>query len=109
MGGLESLVYIFDILDALGVEPILEGLRALLGVDRDAVFPGCAPAENTVEGGAAFCGELQSLNEDRVADSRREIDEGLVRRRCRDAEVLQCLGTRVGFLALESAGAGDKF
>src|SRR5208337_150960 len=104
MGGLESLVYIFDILDALGVEPILEGLRALLCVDRDAVLPGCAPAEDTVEGGAAFGSEFQGLNEDRVADARRQVDKRLVRRRCRDAEVLQCLGTRVGFLALESAG-----
>src|SRR5271156_5883293 len=87
MSGLESLVYVFDVLDPLGVEPILEGLRALLGVDRDAVLPGCAPAENAVEGGATFASELQGLDEDRVADTRREIDEGLVRGGSRDAEV----------------------
>src|SRR6185437_10457757 len=63
VGGLERAVYVVDVLNARGVQPLLEGLGALLGIDGDAVLPGGAAAENSVEAGSAFRRQLQRLNE----------------------------------------------
>jgi hypothetical protein len=74
---------------------LAKAFRALFGVDGDAVFPGGAAAENAVVGGAGFIGELEGLDEDRVRDAGGEIDEGLVRGRSGEAEVIERLGLRV--------------
>ena len=47
---LEGFVDVLDVLDAFGVEPVLEGLRALLRIDGDAVLPGGATAEDAQAG-----------------------------------------------------------
>ena len=106
-GGCEGFVDVADIFDADGFEPVLEGGGAFLCVDGDAVFPGGATAEDTVELSAGFAAELEGLDEDRVGDAGGEIDEGLVGHGFGVAEVLQGLGSGVGFFALEGAGAFD--
>src|ERR1700733_6655923 len=53
---LQCLVDVVDVFDALGVEPLFEGFGSLGGVDLDAVFPGGAAAEDSVEAGAGFDG-----------------------------------------------------
>jgi Protein of unknown function (DUF1003) len=53
---LQRLVYVVDVFDALGVEPLFECFGSLGGVDLDAVFPGGAAAEDSVEAGAGFDG-----------------------------------------------------
>src|SRR6266702_1187118 len=106
--GLEGLIDVVDVLDAGGLEPVAEGLFTLLGEDGDAVFPGGAAAEDTVEFGAGLAGEFKGLDEDGVGDAGREIDERLVGHAFGVAEVLQSLGASVGLLALESFGAFDE-
>src|SRR3954447_12874420 len=49
VGLLEGVVHVVDVFYAGGVEPVFEGLFVLVGVDRDAVFPGGAAAEDSVE------------------------------------------------------------
>ena len=56
VGLLEGVVDVVDVFYAGGVEPVFEGLWALLGVDGDAVLPGGAAAEDAVEAGAGFDG-----------------------------------------------------
>ena len=107
-GGEEGFVHVFDVFDACGFEPVLEGLGALLGVDGDAVFPGGAAAEDAVELGAGLAGEFEGLDEDGVGDAGGEVDEGLVGHGLGVAEVLQGLGAGVGFFALEGFGAFDE-
>src|SRR5260370_19103659 len=77
VGLLEGVVDVVDVFYAGGVEPVFEGLRALLGVDGDAVLPGGAAAKDPVEAGAGFDGEFEGLDEDGVGDAGREGDEGL--------------------------------
>jgi hypothetical protein len=48
-GGLEAVVDVSDVFDAGGFKPVAERLRALLGVDGDAVFPCSAAAKDSVE------------------------------------------------------------
>jgi len=69
VGAFQGLVDVVDVFYAGGVEPVFEGLGALLGVDGDAVLPGGAAAEDSVEGGAGFYGELEGLDEDGVGDA----------------------------------------
>jgi hypothetical protein len=64
MGVFEGFVDVLDVLDALGVEPFLEGLGAFLGVDLHAVGPGGAAAEDAIKGSAGFGGEREGLDED---------------------------------------------
>src|SRR6202012_2855453 len=52
----ERLVDVVDVFYAGGVEPLFEGLRALGGVNLDAVLPGGAAAEDSVEAGAGLDG-----------------------------------------------------
>ena len=80
----------------------------MLGVDGDAVFPGGAAAEDSVEAGAGFDGQLEGLDEDGVGDAGREIDERLVGHGGGVAEVLQGFGAGVGLFALEGFGAFDE-
>ncbi len=89
VGLFEGVVDVVDVFDAGGVEPVFEGLGALLGVDGDAVLPGGAAAEDSVEAGAGFDGEFEGFDEDGVGDAGREIDEGLVGHGGGVAEVLQ--------------------
>src|ERR1700722_1584573 len=77
VGVLEGVVDVVDVFYAGGVEPVFEGLCSLLGVDGDAVLPGGAAAEDAVEAGSGFGGELEGLDEDGVGDAGGEIDEGL--------------------------------
>src|SRR5271166_1829632 len=65
--GLQRIVHVVDVLHAFVFQPCPEGGCALLSEDRDAVFPGGASAEHTVEFHAGFGGELQVLDELRVA------------------------------------------
>jgi hypothetical protein len=108
VGAFEGVVDVVDVFDADGVEPVFEGLRALLGVDGDAVFPSGAAAEDAVEAGTRFDGQFEGLNEDGVGDPGREVDEGLVGHRGGVAEVLQSFLAGVGLFALEGAGAFDE-
>ena len=58
VGLFQRLVHVVDVFDAGGVEPFFEGLRTLGGVDLDAVLPGGAAAEDSVEEiGRASCRE----------------------------------------------------
>ena len=104
----EGVVDVGDVFDAGGVEPVFEGFGALLGIDGDAVLPGGAAAEDTVEGGTRLDGQFEGFDEDRVGDAGREVDEGLVRHGGGVAEVLQGLGAGVGYLALEGFSAFDE-
>src|SRR5579864_5338674 len=72
---LEFFVYVIDVLDAFGFEPLAECRRALLPVDRDAFLPGRASAEYSVELHARLTRQFQRLAEFCVADARRKIDE----------------------------------
>jgi hypothetical protein len=105
---LESLIDVVDVFYAGGVEPVFEGLGALLGVDGDAVFPGGAAAEDSVEAGAGFYGELEGFDEDGVGDAGREVDEGFVGHSGGVAEVLQGFGAGVGLFAFVGLGAFDE-
>ena len=66
LAAFEGFVDVLDVFNAGGVKPVLEGLGALFGVDRDSVFPGGAAAEDAIELGAGFAGEGEGLDEDRV-------------------------------------------
>src|SRR5579859_1542805 len=70
-------VDVVDVLHAFGFQPLAERCGTLLGIDGDAVLPGRAAAEHTVELHARFAGEFQSLAELGVADPGREINERL--------------------------------
>ena len=69
VGTLQGLIDVVDVFYTGGVEPILEGLGALLGVNGDAVLPGGAAAEDAVEAGAGFDGELEGFDKDWVGDA----------------------------------------
>ncbi len=56
VGLLEGVVDVVDVFYSGGIEPVFEGLGAVLGVDGDAVLPGGAAAEDAVEAGAGFDG-----------------------------------------------------
>jgi hypothetical protein len=58
---LQRLVHVVDVFDALGVEPLFEGFGSLGGVDLDAVFPGGAAAEDSVEAGVRI-GTLSGMH-----------------------------------------------
>src|SRR5579872_7531934 len=107
-GGFQRAVDVLDVLDALRLEPIPERRCALLRVDGDAVLPGGAAAEHAVEAGAGLGCQFQRLDEDRVRNAGREIDEWLVRRGGRYPEMLQRLGAGVRLFAFEGARPGDK-
>src|SRR5260370_34079778 len=47
--GFEALVDVVDVFDALGRQPFAKRFRSLLGVDRNAIFPGGASAKHAVE------------------------------------------------------------
>src|SRR6266705_4612933 len=78
-GGLQLVVYIVDVLHAFSFKPIAESGCSLLGVNRDAFFPGGASAEDTVELYAGFAGQFERLAELSVAHTGREIDKRLGR------------------------------
>ena len=107
-GGFEGFVDVLDIFDAGGVEPLFEGVGALHGVDADAVFPGGAAAEDAVELGTGFGGELEGFDEDGVGDAGGEIDERLVGHGFGVAEVLEGLGAGVGGFAFVGLAALDE-
>ena len=46
MGPLQAVIHVLDILHPLVIEPVFEGLGALFGVYRNALFPGGAPTEH---------------------------------------------------------------
>src|SRR5437764_766115 len=46
-------------------------------VSKNAVLPGCAPAEHSVELDASFAGELEGFAKFRIAHSSGKIDEWL--------------------------------
>src|SRR5258708_868829 len=77
--GLQFVVDVVDVLYALGFQPFAERPSALLGVDRDTVFPGGASTEDTVELHAGFSRKFERLAEFRVADPSRKINERLGR------------------------------
>src|SRR5271166_527779 len=62
-GSFQLVVDVVDVLDAFGFEPLAEGGCALFGVDRDAVLPGGAAAQDAVELYAGFSGEFEGLAE----------------------------------------------
>ena len=79
----------------------LQRLDALLGVDRNAVLPGGAPAQHAGVIRARLGGHAQRLGELRVAHARAEIDERLGGHRRGLAEMAQGLLAGVGLLTLE--------
>src|SRR5579885_1823681 len=87
-GGFEALVDVVDVDDARFAQPLFECLQPLLGVNRDTVFPGGAPAKHAGEVRACFGGELERFVEGVVADAGGKIDEGLLGHARRAAEML---------------------
>src|ERR1700722_5964964 len=73
----EFTVDVVDVLYAFGFQPLAERRRALLGVNRNTLFPGGAPAEDTVELHSRFAREFKRFAELRVAYSGRQINERL--------------------------------
>src|ERR1700679_2628142 len=74
----QAVIDVLDVLDALGVEPVREGFGAAFGIDGNAVFPGRAPAQYSVEAGSTLCRQFQGLDKDRITYARGKVDEGLV-------------------------------
>src|ERR1035441_10882339 len=75
--GLERIVYISDVLYAFIFQPGAESGPTLFGEDGDAIFPGGASTEQAIKLHARFGGELQALDELRIAHAGRQIDERL--------------------------------
>src|ERR1700694_4938885 len=75
--GLQFVVDVVNVLHALGFQPLAERDGALLGVDRNTVFPGGASAEDAVELYARLSCQFERLAEFRVADPGREINKWL--------------------------------
>src|SRR5579862_5891283 len=73
----QLVVDVVDVLYAFGFEPFAEGGCALLGIDRDAVFPRGAAAKHAVELHSGFSGEFERLAEFGIADAGRQVDERL--------------------------------
>src|ERR1019366_5428705 len=74
---LQAFVHVVDVLYAFVLQPLAEGSRALLGINRDTGFPGGPAAENAVELHSGFSGQFQSLSELGVAYACRKINKGL--------------------------------
>src|SRR5580698_7641495 len=75
--GLQALVHVVDVFHTLGLQPFAEGFGALLGVDRDAVLPGGAAAEDSVELHSRLAGEFEGFRELGVAYARGQINKRL--------------------------------
>src|SRR5260370_36987700 len=73
----QALIHILNVFYAFGVHPIFEGLAPLLGINRDAVFPGGASAEHSGELHARLGYQLQRLGELGIAHPGGKINEGL--------------------------------
>src|SRR6476659_8276530 len=71
MRGLDRLVDVLDVLDALRLEPLPERAAAVFRVDRHAVFPGRTAAEHARVVHAAFRRKREAFSELRVADAGR--------------------------------------
>src|SRR5205807_2380547 len=85
-----------------------EGIGALLGVDRNTVFPGGAAAKDAVELDAGFAGELKSLGELGIAHTGGKIDERLGRYAGGLVEELDGFFLGVSLLSGKRLGAFDK-
>src|SRR6266403_4521949 len=90
--GLQFVVDVVDVPHALGFKPLPECRGALLGIDRDTIFPGGASTKDAVEPHARFSRKLERLAEFRVADPGRKINEWLGR------DVSRCVEQVDGFL-----------
>src|SRR5215469_6020154 len=105
---LQRAVYIVDVLNAGGVEPVAERLLALRCEDGNAILPRGAATEDAVVSDAGFIGQFECLDEHGIRDAGGEVDKGEVRDRSGIAEVLHGFGAGVGTLAFVGLGAGDK-
>src|SRR5271170_4672946 len=66
---LQAVVYVVYVLDALGLQPFAESLRAVFRVDGDAILPSSAPAKHSVELYTRFACEFERFRELCVADA----------------------------------------
>ena len=107
-GGLQVVVDVVDVLHAFGLEPLAEGGCALLGVDRNAVLPGGAAAQDAVELHSGFSGQFERLAELRVADAGRQINERLGGDVGGFVEQLDRFFLGVGFLSAKALRAFDE-
>src|SRR5215472_7757504 len=97
----ECGVDILDVLDTFGLEPGTKRGRALLRIDRDAVLPRRAAAQDTCIPHARLARQCERLRELGVAHACRKIDERLGGRlRSLEEELL-------GLVAIVRALAGE--
>ena len=99
LGFFKAVVDVVDVLHALVLEPRLKGGRALFAVNRDALFPGGAPAQNAREVYPGFPRPAQRFGELLVANPRAQIDERPAGQLRRLAVALQRLIFAVGLFA----------
>src|ERR1700730_4639915 len=64
---LQLAVHVIDVLYAFSLQPRAESGRALLGIDRDSIFPGRAPAQHAIKLDSGLSRQFQRLAEFRVA------------------------------------------
>src|ERR1039458_5513569 len=64
-----------DVAHAVAPQPLFEGFEPLSGVNRNAVFPGGAPAEHSAVAGTRLPGNRQRFEELGIAHAGGEIDE----------------------------------
>src|ERR1039458_9962725 len=74
-GGLYPGVDRGDVAHAVAPQPLFEGFEPLPGVDRNAVFPGGAPADYSAVVGTRLAGNRQRFDELGIAHAGGEIDE----------------------------------
>src|SRR5580704_10210280 len=75
----QPAVDVVDVFHALVVQPVFQGLYALLAVDGHGILPGSAAAEDARKIHTRFGSEVQSFRERIVAHAGGKIDEGFLR------------------------------
>src|SRR4029077_21039080 len=107
--GLQLAVDVVNILHALAFQPFAERGGALLGIDRNTLFPGGASTKNAVEFHSGFPRQFERLAEFGVAHPSREINERLGRNVGSLMKQVDGFFLRVCLLASKRFRALDEF
>src|SRR3984885_11966597 len=107
--GLQLVVNIIDVLHSFSLEPLAEGGRTLLRINRDSIFPCRTSAQHAIEFHSRFSCQLQRLAELSIAHTRRKINERLGRNVRRLVEEVNRFLLRICFLPSEALYPFDKF
>src|SRR3954465_8161231 len=75
--GFQLLIYILYVLHAFSFQPLAESPGALFCINRNAIFPGGASAEDAIELDPTFASKFESFAEFSIADSGGEINKRL--------------------------------